>query len=71
MSHQLSDLPLRMQRYRMALILFVTAVSGLAVGALLPDLQGFWWTPLLALIVVLLLLWYVAQRGDENLRGEP
>jgi hypothetical protein len=55
----------------MALILFVTAVSGLAAGALLPDLQGFWWMPLLVLIVVLLLLWYVAQRDDESLRGEP
>lgn len=65
MSYQLSDLSPR-QRYRLALMLLVASVAGLTVGVLLPDLQGFWWTPLLALTVVLMLLWHMAQRDDEH-----
>lgn len=47
-------------------MLLVASVAGLTVGVLLPDLQGFWWTPLLALTVVLMLLWYMAHRDDEH-----
>jgi uncharacterized membrane protein YfcA len=49
----------------MTIWLSIVAVTGLLLGAQLPDMLGFWWASLLLLIVAMIVLWEMV-RWDEK-----